>query len=342
VDSQNRIITVTSEAERALRLSPAQGQSRQIESLPAPLQAVIREAQNTGQAVAERQIVLPAVGKETAALSVMAIPLPAEKGAACMVLLKDLSARAKLEQHLRRLNRLASLGTLSTSMAHEIKNAFVAVRTFIDLLLEKNQDAELAGTVRRETDRVESLVSRMLKFAAPAPRTGGPVRLHEILDHSLRLVQHRAEGKVITFNREFQAASDWLDGDDHQLEQALVNLLLNAVEAMHSEGVLTVSTDLVAGDARSGSRGGTGPAQLLRIRITDTGMGIPAENMRRVFEPFFTTKENGTGLGLAITRRIIEEHNGDIRVESRPGKGTSFTILLPAGSQTPRQRDAAP
>jgi len=118
-----------------------------------------------------------------------------------------------------------------------------------------------------------------------------------------------------------------LDGDSYQLEQAFVNLLLNAVEAINVNGSLTVTTESIAdgeGQLREGES-----RRWMRIRISDTGAGITSENMGRLFEPFFTTKLNGTGLGLAVTRRIIEEHNGTIQVESQPGQGTTFTLLLP-------------
>jgi signal transduction histidine kinase len=152
--------------------------------------------------------------------------------------------------------------------------------------------------------------------------------LHKIIERSLLLAQHRVEGRLISFTRQFQAAPDLVEGDDHQLEQAFVNLLLNAVEAINANGSLTVTTELAADD--EGGLRETGSLRMVRIRIADTGTGITQENMSRLFEPFFTTKQNGTGLGLAVTRRIIEEHNGTIHAESHPGKGTTFTVLLPA------------
>src|SRR5207245_8400399 len=166
------------------------------------------------------------------------------KLAAVAFLLADSHAAGRREQELRRLDRLASIGTLSASMAHEIKNALVAGKTFIDLLLEKHQDAELVEIVRREMGRIDSIVSQMLRFAVPAKPTFSTIRLHEILDHSLRLVQPQLEGKSISLSRSFQAASDLVNGDDYQLQQAFVNLFLNALEAMGPNGTLTVATDI--------------------------------------------------------------------------------------------------
>jgi signal transduction histidine kinase len=131
------------------------------------------------------------------------------------------------------------------------------------------------------------------------------------------------EGRQVTFERKLEAQTDLLDGDAHQLEQAFVNLLLNGVEAINTSGTLAVTTELLPGEA------GQLPKRWMRIRVADSGGGITQENMSRLFEPFFTTKQNGTGLGLAVTRRIIEEHNGSIQVESQAGTGTTFTVMLP-------------
>jgi signal transduction histidine kinase len=246
------------------------------------------------------------------------------------VLLKNVASTAKLDHHVRRLNRLASIGTLSASMAHEIKNALVPVRTLVGLLLEQNPGAELASIVNREMARVDAIVTRMLRFAGPAKPTFADVRLHQLLEHCFGLVQHRAEGRQIAFHRDFKAPSDALQGDDYQLEQAFLNLMLNAVESMGEHGSLTVGTESITGEDESLSGNGRHALPFLKVNISDTGAGIAPEHLDSIFDAFFTTKQSGTGLGLAVTRRIIEEHNGVIRVHSRPGQGTTFAVLLPA------------
>ena len=154
------------------------------------------------------------------------------------------------------------------------------------------------------------------------------VRIHEILDHSLRLAQHQMSQKAIRLRREYQASADWVNGDDYQLEQAFVNLLLNGVEAMGVGGTLAVTTQLLSPEELPATlREGNQPPQL-RVTISDTGIGIPAENLGRMFEPFFTTKREGTGLGLAITRRIFEEHHAAISVESEVNRGSSFRVFF--------------
>lgn len=226
-------------------------------------------------------------------------------------------------EKLQRLEQLANLGLLSAGLAHEIKNGMVAIQTFVDLLLEKNRDAELGDIVQHELRRINAIVSQMLRTAAPGPAGFKSVRVHELLDHSLRLLQPQITVKLIAVEKNYRAESDAVQGDDTQLQQTFLNLLLNAIEAMGPNGLLTVSTEI------AGSENGV---RLLEIQIRDTGRGIAPENLARLFEPFFTTKKNGTGLGLAISHRIVCGHQGSIRAQSKPGESTTFRISLPVSA----------
>jgi len=319
VEPGGAISFISPEAVKMLRL-PAGTSTLAI--LPAALQAIIQECADTGQAINDRKFTVEAERGRSASISVSVMPASAHEKKN-MVVLKDFSAAKKLEHSLRRLDRLASAGTLSAGMAHEIRNALVAVKTFVDLLLEKNRGEDLAEIVSQEMDRMVSMVSQILKFAVPAHPILAAISVHKILDRTLLLAQHRVEGRTITFERKFEAETDVLNGDGYQLEQAFVNLLLNGVEAINVTGTLAITTELIPGDE------GQEPRRWMRIRVSDSGAGISQENMTRLFEPFFTTKQNGTGLGLAVTRRIIEEHNGTIQVESHAGQGTTFTVMLP-------------
>jgi signal transduction histidine kinase len=224
------------------------------------------------------------------------------------------------DENLRRLDHLANLGSLSAGIAHEIKNALVPIRTFIELMLKESHDRELAVTVDRELKRIDSMVSQMLRFAAPKPAAFAPVRVQEVLDLSLRLLQHQIDEKLISVTRDYHAAPGIVEGDEAQLQQVLMNLLLNALEAMAVNGVLTVSTAITRDE---------GGAPWLRIQVKDTGVGIRKDHLERIFEPFFTTKRNGTGLGLAISQRVVSEHRGRIEAHSEAGKGATFIIWLP-------------
>ena len=185
-----------------------------------------------------------------------------------MLVLHDLTPARQLEERLEQLDRLANIGTLAAGMAHEIKNALVAGKTFVDLLLEKHQDAELVEVVRREMGRIDAIVSRMLKFAGPARPAFSEVRLHEVLEHSLRLVQPQLEGKAIVLSRSFQAAPDRVSGDDYQLQQAFVNLFLNALEAMGPQRRALRRHGSLFAPSQSASRGGASVARA-QLRVAD-------------------------------------------------------------------------
>jgi len=324
VVGQEQVISHTPELARLfpvlLQVRPA------LADLPPVLQEIIRDAQASGKSASARELPLPARGTvlHLSALSLAAGPTPR-----VVLAVAERAPTTPQLDSLRRLDRLASLGTLSASMAHEVRNAFVAVKTFIDLLLEQDASNELTGLVRREMSRIDSLVAQMLRFAAPAGTGRKHVALHRTIEHTLRMLTPNFEARAITLRKDLAAQPDTIAGDDYQLEQAILNLLLNAVEAMGSEGTLTVATaTLGAGDP--GSVGTAFAAQpCVLLRVTDTGPGMPTESQRHLFEPFFTTKANGTGLGLAITQRIVKEHDGLISLTSEPGRGCAFTLLFP-------------
>jgi len=333
IDGGKKVLVLTGQARHLLGLDPDQAILPAFETLPAPVQAIVCETLASGKALNDRQIEMDAGSRGEITLHFSAVPLePNRKNSGVMVALNDLTAARQLEERLERLDRLANMGILAATMAHEIKNALVPGKTFIDLLLEKNKDAELVEVVRREIGRIDAIVSRMLRFAGPAKADFSEVRLHEVLEHSLHLVQPQLEDKSTVLSRSFQAAPDRLKGDDYQLQQAFVNLFLNAVESLGSNGTLSVTTETCSPDAKLARPGDLMTQPHLRIEIKDTGIGIAPENMARLFEPFFTTKTKGTGLGLAITRRIILQHQGAISVESQPGQGTTFQILLPTSA----------
>lgn len=349
VNGREQIVSATPEVERLLHLAAGKTVDAPLSLLPGPLQNVVREAIASKTTIIRDHLTLTLAGKLSRDFHVTAQPIQREAdsphgitpGATrnvppdtiprgeldVVVVLSDVTRFAQLEQGIIRLDRLATLGALSADMAHEIKNALVAVKTFVDLLLEKHHDEELAGIVGREMRRLDTIMRQMLRFSGKERSVHVPVRLHDVLEHSLRMVQHQLAGKFISLNRSFNATPDAVHGNDHQLEQVFVNLLLNAVEASGPNGSLTVATELVAtASLRPGQ-------PHVRITVADTGMGIAPENLDRMFEPFFTTKHHGTGLGLPISRRIVHEHNGHITVQSEPNIGTTFSILLPVDDQ---------
>ncbi len=323
VDGKNQITTFSSEAETITALPVAKALGRSIDVLPTALQKLIHDASASGQPASNAELALKSQAGNEVLVRAQATPLQNGKSKdGVVVVLNNITPAKRLEENMHRLSRLASIGTLSAGTAHEIKNALVAVKTFTDLLLEKHSDTDLVKIVQREMGRIDSLVSQVLRYAGPARSVLTSVRLHEVLDHSLQTVKSQLKRGQISLDRKFKAPLDSVKGDDYQLQQAFVNLFLNAIEAMDPGGKLAVATDCAPS--------GKATCPHVRVTIADTGKGISPENLKHLFEPFFTTKKSGTGLGLPITQRIIQDHAGAINVESQAGRGSTFHVLIPA------------
>jgi signal transduction histidine kinase len=222
-------------------------------------------------------------------------------------------------------------------MAHEIKNPLVSIKTFAQLLPERYQDSDFRDTfsnlIGHEIDRIDSLVNQLLRFARPTKPLLRPMHVHEILEKSLSLVGHRMYQKEIKLTRSWGADVDIIRADADQLEQVFLNFFLNAMDAMKNGGELAVSTQISTEErwvsALTRGNGHATTEEVLRITIRDTGEGIRKQDLAHVFDPFFTTKDYGTGLGLSVVHGIVQEHGGQIEVESELQKGTSFHVLLP-------------
>ena len=322
VDEHGKLLLVSPEASRALGIVEDL-HGAHYRQLPGGIVSVLDQVRGTGEAVRNFRAQLQTRECDLAWLSLSVIPFSDAKPPALAVLLKCVATTGILEPDLRHLDRLATLGTLAASSAHEVKNALVAVTTFIDLLLEKNQDVELAGIVRSEMGRIGSIISRMLKLAGPTQGEFTKLRIDEVLERSLRLVAPQCEKRLVKVVKQLSLSNRSLLGSEDALQQAFMNLFFNAIDAMAHGGTLTVSAG--TGEANAGDN----PRGRIRISIQDSGPGVSPENISRLFETFFTTKPHGTGLGLSITRRIVEEHGGSISVESHSGNGTCFHVLLP-------------
>jgi signal transduction histidine kinase len=291
---------------------------------------------STGERQADREIIVRAGEKMSVlrASSSLFHNQNREPLGALMVL-TDVTALKRLEMQIRRSDRLASLGTLSAGMAHEIKNPLVSIKTFAQLLPERYQDSDFRETffslIGHEVDRIDSLVNQLLRFARPAKPLLKPVHVHEVLEKALLLVGHRLYQKDIKLVRSWHAEVDTIRADADQIEQVFLNFFINALDAMKAGGSLTVSTDLTSTEswpAALPTHAGD-VQEILRVTVQDDGAGIKPEDVPHVFDPFFTTKDYGTGLGLSVVHGIVQEHGGQIEVESELSRGTRFHILLP-------------
>src|SRR5712691_2617864 len=216
-----------------------------------------------------------------------------------LMVLTDITTLKRLEMQIRRSDRLASLGTLSAGMAHEIKNPLVSIKTFAQLLPERYQDSDFRETffslIGHEVDRIDSLVNQLLRFARPAKPLLKPMHVHEVLEKALLLVGHRLHQKEIKLIRSWRAEVDTIRADADQIEQVFLNFFINALDAMKTGGSLTVSTEIASTDTWPAALPGNpvGVQEILRITVEDTGSGIKPEDVSHVFDPFFTTKDYG-------------------------------------------------
>jgi two-component system sensor histidine kinase HydH len=234
------------------------------------------------------------------------------------------------EAKVRRSERLAALGQLSAGLAHEIRNPLSTIKTSAEMLL-KSVDAdsavshELAGFISSEVDRTNALVTRFLDFARPLALRLETTELTEVIDQAVAEVEKRTPRFDVSIYKNYSPDIPPFLLDRQLIELVLYNLLLNAAQASPPQGSITVKTrqlrDTGVGDEAEGDT--------VEIVVIDRGSGIAPKDRESIFNPFFTTKSSGVGLGLAIVSKIVDEHGGEITVESEPGAGSVFHVFLP-------------
>jgi two-component system, NtrC family, sensor histidine kinase HydH len=240
------------------------------------------------------------------------------------------------QEEARRSERLAALGQLSAGLAHEIRNPLGVIKGSAEMLTQKLGQAdplaaELAGYISSETNRLSALVTRFLDFARPLHTELTPQRITAVLDRALNDVAVLWKGAAVQVERDYEPDLPEMPLDENLAEQAFLNIVQNAYDAMNSNGgVLRVRARKVQVSGREG----------VEVRIEDTGPGIPAELREQIFNPFVTTKKTGVGLGLSIVSKIMDGHRGSIRVESAGG-GACFVLFFPAEVQDVSGREAA-
>jgi signal transduction histidine kinase len=231
-------------------------------------------------------------------------------------------------EHVRRADRLGTLGTLAAGLAHEINNPLVSIHTFLSLAPEKREQddddfwVDYHSLASGELERIRGLVATMSKLGQGSGETVAPepVELAALVEEVVALVRREARAEHIQLRVECESSSH-VDGVRNHLHQVILNLLLNAVHATPEGGEVRVRVE--------GAKGSDGEVCLT---VEDTGSGVPPEDLERIFDPFFTTKgpDEGTGLGLMISHRIVSDHGGSIEVRSRLGEGSIFRVRLPA------------
>ncbi len=228
--------------------------------------------------------------------------------------------RRRLEERLYHSERLATLGKMVASVAHEIKNPLGIVQSTAAILKKKMADRmpeheHLAEIIVDETTRLDGVVREFLDFARPRPFNFTRVDINQVLEKVLKFLESELAEKGVAADVSLDRGLPAVRGDFERLYRAFLNVIINAIQAMDNGGVLTVRSRV---DARG----------LVEVEIADTGIGMDEETMAQIFAPFFTNKNRGTGLGLSIVKNIIDAHEGDIEVHSHPGEGTTFRFSL--------------
>ncbi|OGL43366.1 MAG: hypothetical protein A2042_04335 [Candidatus Schekmanbacteria bacterium GWA2_38_11] len=237
----------------------------------------------------------------------------------------------KSKINMRRADRLASLGTLTAGLAHEIRNPLVSIKTFLQLLPERFDDEEFRtyflNLTVDEVERICRLLNELLDFAKPTDPNFNAEDINEVIEKIVLLIENQAKKKNIVTHKNYCQDLPKIMIDKEQIKQVLLNIILNAVQATSANGEIFIET-----------RRFNGSDEFVQVEIRDTGEGIPEKDIENIFTPFFTTKHGGSGLGLSISHRIIQEHRGSINVISQVGKGSSFFINLPLNPRNYERR----
>ncbi|MDD5234437.1 MAG: ATP-binding protein [Syntrophales bacterium] len=242
------------------------------------------------------------------------------------IALQNVTEKKALEQEVERVNKLAVLGTIAAGVAHEIRNPLMSLSLFLDEIHDKfskrgdnnflsTQERKLLEGALKQVDRLDKIVSTLLDFAAKEKKEIKSVDLKEVVDEIMEFIRRRCAKNDIKIEKHYENIPKILT-DEQKLKQALLNICLNAIQAMPRGGILKAETS-------SHDEGH------VKISIFDTGKGIEKENIKKVFLPFFSTKESGIGFGLSITEKLVMELRGKITLSSEPGQGTEFSLIFP-------------
>lgn len=323
LDRELRIAMMNQAAGSILQLpvADARGQ-RAADLLPPPLDGMIAQLGESEDLV-DVQIECRLPDSRAVPLEMNATCIYDETGTVFgyVLLLKDMSEVASLRREVARSQRLATVGRLAAGVAHEIRNPLSSIKGFATYFKERygdhEQDQHIAGIMIQEVDKLNRVVGQLLEFARPIQTLKKWCPLPPLVQDALKLIEQQAEAQQIEIRTTFSPGAESAYIDPDRINQVLLNLFLNAAQAMPNGGTLRV--DVAPEPA------GTG----VSIRIADTGEGIEKKDIAHIFDPYYTTKPGGTGLGLAIVHNIVEAHQGMIRAESGLESGTVMTLCLP-------------
>jgi len=323
IDREGKIVTLNRQAAEILGSGGERLEGVKVTSVLGEGIDRILGSSDGQSPVRDRELTIRKADSSRIPLSLSVAPLRDEEGRemGSVLLIKDLREIRDLQEKVHRSERLASLGRLAAGVAHEIRNPLSSIKGFAQYFVKRfsghDEEQGYASVMVREVDRLNHVITDLLDFAGSKEPRREPQSLAAIADQALKLLAPDLEARKVAVVKEYEPDLPAVSVDRDRISQVFINLLLNALESMEA-----------GGEIRIGLRRG-GPPPAVEASVADTGAGIPEGDLGKVFEPFFSRKRTGTGLGLAIVHQIIESHKGDIRVESRPGKGSVFRMRLP-------------
>ncbi|MDA3916571.1 MAG: ATP-binding protein [Deltaproteobacteria bacterium] len=322
IDMNNQILSVNPAASSILSSKPDDRAGNIAALIPGEIEKMLASIWNTKDLV-EKEIHIKDMIDMTIILDVIASPLYDKQGdpLGALLILRDKTELNRLKTEMEHNKRLAAIGRLAAGVAHEIRNPLSSLKGYATFFKETfdagSENYGIADVMTKEVDRLNRVVSELVELAKPVAVSGKPIDLEALVLECTQLISYEPGAENITIKTKVETNLPKIHADADRLKQVVLNLCLNALQAMDGSGNLDIQLKK------------SKTAENIIIIVSDTGCGMETNKSDNIFEPYFTTKISGTGLGLAIVHNIIKAHKGRIDVKSEPGKGTVFSIILP-------------
>lgn len=321
-DMNSRIISINPAASAILDISQEFNLQGLDNVLPGEIRHLLEKIPGE-KGLIEKEIIIKKDDKSESTLEAIVSQLFDKEGHSLgsLLILRDKTELHRLRTEIEQNKRLAAIGRLAAGVAHEIRNPLSSLKGYATFFKETfDHDSEnfaIADTMTKEVDRLNRVVGELVELSKPVAVSGSPVNVGALVSECLQLIAYEPDAENIEINTDIEPGLPQINADADRLKQVLLNLCLNAIQAMENSGVLNIKIyNAISGET-------------IIIEVSDTGCGIKQEELHDIFEPYFTTKLSGTGLGLSIVQNIVKAHKGRIEVSSKQGKGTVFKVFLP-------------
>jgi two-component system nitrogen regulation sensor histidine kinase GlnL len=332
LNRQKQILYMNPAAERLFSFAITTARHRpflELLKIPPSFAAALEEVLQNGRTIRIHEIEISVQGNPLPVQVEMAPIGSPDEPSGVLLWMNELGMTHALQEESRVQDRLRMVGTMASGLAHEIRNPLGGIRGAAQMFVRESTSEELkeyGEMITSEVDRLNDLISQLLDFAKPKKIKKTTVNIHRILSELFKLLERELQQHKITLHQHFDPSLPEVHAHGPSLKQALLNLLKNAMEAMPGGGEITAGTEFHAHARVWMGEGMRGP--VAEVWMEDTGTGISKEDLPHLFTPFFSTKAKGTGLGLMMVQRILKEHGGTLKVESKSGKGTLIRMFL--------------